>query len=150
MIRKAILGDLESIVSIEQTFGAEAFTKSSLRRFLLSNNLILVYINPLTKIQIAYCIVILRSDTFKARLYSMAVLEEARGQGIGRKMLEAVEEHCWNLNRRQITLEVRTDNQIAINLYQKFGFQITKKLRSYYCEYINGYRMEKDVDLFPK
>ena len=147
MIRKAVLGDLESIVSMEQTFGAEAFSKRSLRHFILSKNLVLVFIDPDTKCRIAYCIVLLRSDTSKAKLYSITVAEEARGRGIGRKMLEACEQYSRNFGRTEITLEVRANNQTAINLYQTFGFKFVKTLQSYYGDNQDGYYMKKAVDI---
>lgn len=147
MIRTASLGDLESIVKMEQTFGAEAFSRRSLRHFLLSKNIVLVAIDPIMKTRIAYAIILLRSDTTKARLYSITVTEEARGKGLGKLMMDAVEHHVRNSGRTAITLEVRTNNLVAQKLYRNSGFHYMKRLNSYYGEHIDGYRMKKELTL---
>lgn len=65
-------------------------------------------------------------STFKAKplinVHDLAVLPERRGQGIGRKLLEAVEARARELGCGKITLEVRGDNHRARGLYDSFGF----------------------------
>ena len=60
----------------------------------------------------------------------MAVHDDFQGQGIGRKLLEACLELAdqW-LNLRRVELEVYTDNDVAILLYQSCGFEIEGTLR---------------------
>lgn len=49
----------------------------------------------------------------------------ARGQGIGKKILQAIIDHAHNCEGlAQITLSVVTENQAAIALYKKMGFTI--------------------------
>ena len=59
----------------------------------------------------------------------MGVLEAYRGQGIGRRLLEALIEHCWRTRLVRIELEVFVDNAPAIGLYEKLGFQYEGRLR---------------------
>ena len=75
------------------------------------------------------------------RLY---VQEEYRGQKIGNKLMSrlisiAIEEHVVN-----ITLEVRVSNEIARNLYKKFGFREVA-LRKFYYGDEDAILMEKQV-----
>lgn len=52
----------------------------------------------------------------------MAVLPKYRGQGIGRRLLEACLEKSKAKGITRVELEVRVDNTAAIRLYEKVGF----------------------------
>jgi putative acetyltransferase len=53
-------------------------------------------------------------------------------QGVGSALMAAVLELADNwLNLKRVELEVYTDNQAAIHLYEKFGFQIEGTKREY-------------------
>jgi len=60
------------------------------------------------------------SKTFK--IHDVAVHPDARGMGIGTKMLEMVEAEAEKMGCSKITLEVRTDNP-AKKLYEREGFE---------------------------
>ncbi len=65
-------------------------------------------------------------STFRAKpvlnIHDLAVHAEFQGQGIGRKMLEAVKALAENEDCGAMTLEVRIDNTRARRLYDSFGF----------------------------
>jgi [ribosomal protein S18]-alanine N-acetyltransferase len=72
-----------------------------------------------------------------------AILEEAhitvlgidpayQGQGLGQVMLHTLLLCAYRRGLEWATLEVRESNQIAIALYQKFGFQEIGRRRKYY------------------
>lgn len=65
-------------------------------------------------------------STFRARprlnLHDLAVLPNHRGQGLGRRLLEAVVEHARSQNCCAVSLEVRQDNPVAQALYRTLGF----------------------------
>src|SRR2546426_12588934 len=56
-------------------------------------------------------------------IHDVAVSPAARGQGIGRKLLAAVEAEARTLGCCKVTLEVRSDNVRAMGLYRSVGFQ---------------------------
>ena len=58
----------------------------------------------------------------------IVVDSQYRGKKIAKKLLESI----INLNKKNITLEVREDNIPAINLYKKMGFEIVSKREKYY------------------
>lgn len=60
------------------------------------------------------------SKVFK--IHDVAVHPDARGMGIGTRMLEEVEKEAEEMGCSKITLEVRTDNP-AQKLYKKMGFR---------------------------
>ncbi len=59
------------------------------------------------------------SKTFK--IHDVAVHPDARGMGIGTKMLETVKEDAEEMGCSKVTLEVREDNP-AKKLYEREGF----------------------------
>jgi ribosomal protein S18 acetylase RimI-like enzyme len=66
-------------------------------------------------------------SSFRAKplinIHDIAVSPAARGKGIGRKLLEAVEAEGRALGCCKVTLEVRSDNDRAMGLYRSVGFQ---------------------------
>lgn len=75
---------------------------------------------------------------------NLYVEELKRNQGIGKKLMSylvaiAIDNHVVN-----VTLEVRISNEIARNLYKKFGFREVA-LRKFYYGDEDGILMEKQV-----
>ena len=68
-------------------------------------------------------------STFAARplinIHDLAVVSSRRGQGIGRRLLEAVEQKARALGCCKVTLEVSEDNRRARGLYESAGFAQT-------------------------
>lgn len=79
---------------------------------------------------VGLCICFEGFSTFQAQpllnIHDIAVLPDYRGQGIGRRLLTAVENAAKRKNCCKITLEVRLDNPQAQGLYQSFGFRDTQ------------------------
>ena len=80
----------------------------------------------------------------KMEIENIFVEEQYRGKGIGTKLMsylisKAIEKQVVN-----ITLEVRISNEIARNLYKKFGFREVA-LRKFYYGDEDGILMEKQV-----
>ena len=67
-----------------------------------------------------------------------------RGQGIGKKLLSYLIVIAINNHVVNITLEVRKSNEIARELYKKFGFREVA-LRKFYYGDEDGILMEKQV-----
>ncbi len=65
-------------------------------------------------------------STFRAmpriNIHDLVVHADQRGEGLGRKLIEAVVEQAKSRGACQVTLEVRADNQRARELYQRCGF----------------------------
>ncbi|HEU5312288.1 MAG TPA: GNAT family N-acetyltransferase [Candidatus Udaeobacter sp.] len=75
----------------------------------------------------------------------MMVRDDWQGKGVGVAMMRAVIDLAekW-LNLARIELTVFTDNEPAIALYRKFGFEIEGTLRKYACrdgEFVDAYVM---------
>ena len=65
-------------------------------------------------------------STFAAQplvnIHDLSVLPAHRGRGIGRRLLQAVEERARSLGCCKVTLEVRDDNLRAKRIYDEYGF----------------------------
>ncbi len=64
---------------------------------------------------------------------NVAVAPEWRGRGIARQMMEASIELVRHNRGEWIALQVRTDNEIARNLYQTLGFSETGEMVYFEC-----------------
>ncbi len=66
-------------------------------------------------------------STFAAKpvlnVHDMIVLPDHRGQGIGKRLLAAVDEKARELGCCKVTLEVREDNHRAYGLYRHHGYR---------------------------
>ena len=77
----------------------------------------------------------------------MMVRDDWRGKGVGAALMRAVIDlaNKW-LNLTRIELTVFTDNEAAIALYRKFGFEVEGTLRKYaFCDgnFVDAYAMAR-------
>lgn len=80
----------------------------------------------------------------RMELDNIKVEDEYRKQGIGTKMMAHLVSLAIEYRVENITLEVRVSNEIARNLYKKFGFREVA-MRKYYYGDEDGILMEKNV-----
>lgn len=80
----------------------------------------------------------------RMELDNIKVLEEYRNQGIATSLLAHLISLAINYHVINITLEVRISNEIAKNLYKKFGFREVAIRKNYYGNE-DGILMEKQV-----
>ncbi|MBW6537604.1 MAG: GNAT family N-acetyltransferase, partial [Mariniphaga sp.] len=80
------------------------------------------------------------------RIFSIAVLPEFQGQGIGKQLLE----HAINIGRsrkiNRISLEVRKSEDQLVQFYQNAGFKIKEELSDYYMKEEHGLRLVLQLD----
>ncbi|HIK13160.1 MAG TPA: ribosomal protein S18-alanine N-acetyltransferase [Oscillatoriaceae cyanobacterium M33_DOE_052] len=70
----------------------------------------------------------------EAHITLIAVHPQYQGQGFGQALLYHLLHRARLRQLEWATLEVRTTNQPAISLYQKFGFQEVGRRRRYYAD----------------
>lgn len=63
---------------------------------------------------------------------NVVVAQHARGQGIGRALMQDLMQYAANLGCQYLTLEVRVSNAPAISLYQSLGFVKVSVRKKYY------------------
>lgn len=68
----------------------------------------------------------------EAHITLLAIDPDYQGRGLGQAMLYQLLVCAWQRRLEWATLEVRASNQVALSLYQKFGFQDVGRRRRYY------------------
>lgn len=68
----------------------------------------------------------------EAHITAIAVDPDRRGGGLGKKLLYHLLVSCQQLGARWATLEVRVDNEVALNMYRRFGFARIGLRKGYY------------------
>ncbi|HUL39497.1 MAG TPA: ribosomal protein S18-alanine N-acetyltransferase [Methanomassiliicoccales archaeon] len=77
-----------------------------------------------------------------ARILMLAVDAKMRGRGLGTVLYREFQRECALKGIRNITLEVRVSNVIAIHFYEKLGFQMTGRVPMYYSNGEDAFRMD--------
>jgi ribosomal protein S18 acetylase RimI-like enzyme len=62
------------------------------------------------------------------RLAAMAIVEEKRGNGAGTWFMQKLLQEARERKEREMVLEVIEQNEAAVRLYQRHGFQIVRRL----------------------
>jgi ribosomal-protein-alanine N-acetyltransferase len=79
----------------------------------------------------------------KGHVVSIAVLPQYRRRGIAQAVISRALEGMQYYKAKQCFLEVRVTNDLAISLYKKLGFEITRTLNGYYSDGEDAYVMTK-------
>jgi [ribosomal protein S18]-alanine N-acetyltransferase len=71
-------------------------------------------------------------DGQDAQVMTVGTDEAYQGRGIGRVLLDALTEHAREVGATSVLLEVRVDNEPALRLYDRAGFEKLGLRRGYY------------------
>ena len=77
-------------------------------------------------------------------LVTLDIKPEEQGKGIGTYLLKEGFEKVKERSSEPVYLHVRVDNEKAINLYRKFGFNVVKTVKNYYNNRQDAYLMHKE------
>ena len=92
-----------------------------------------------------YALVLFHRGTSLGRLYSLAISDGARGQGLGQHLLAQAEQHALERECAYLRLEVRPDNAPAIRLYERNGYRLFDRIDDYYEDHAPALRYEKRI-----
>jgi ribosomal-protein-alanine N-acetyltransferase len=81
----------------------------------------------------------------KGHVVSIAVLPQYRRNGIAFMLINRAMEGMQFYKAKQCFLEVRVTNDIAISLYKKLGFEVTRTINAYYSDGEDAYVMTKKL-----
>jgi len=153
-IRFATSKDIAEVISINFKTLPEHYSNSFFMELLLdspetfvvaeNNNKIIGYI--MCRIEYGFSILKKMSLARKGHVVSFAVLEEYRGKGIGKKLVEQSIEGMKIKKCNESYLEVRTDNIPAIKLYENLGFNRIATLNTYYKDSRNAFLMSAKLN----
>lgn len=141
-VRVATPADEPAMLALEAQFPSDRMSARSIRRFINS---------PTARVLVAVgadallgnLVLLLRSNSRKARIYSVVVSPEARGLGIGSRLVEAAEKWARDQECEAMKLEVRADNVAARAFYAKRGYTEAQALPAFYDDGADGLRLER-------
>ncbi|RJS91438.1 GNAT family N-acetyltransferase [Salinisphaera sp. Q1T1-3] len=148
-IRSAVPADLDHLWALEQAvFDVDAQSRRSLRWLLMRANADLrVIATPAADDPIAACsITLFRANSRVARLYSIAVAAQARGQGMAGRLLHDAIRRAANRGCRVMRAEARVSNTASRGLFAAAGFTETQRLVAYYPGPADGVRMQRSLE----
>ncbi len=140
MIRNAVNSDIDTIEQIENASFNAPWSRVSIEAELYKDYA-KFFIYEIDNSVAGYIII---WDLGKEwEVVTLAVAERFRRLGIGTKLLDYV----VNLSGKNVEwrLEVACDNEAAINLYKKYGFDNMSIIKNYYGQGKNAYRMLRQI-----
>ena len=144
-IRKATISDVDQLLQLEnKCFDSDQFNKNQFKYLVnKANGFVFVYA---AAEKIKGSIILLRRKNAKnLRIYSIAVDPDSQGQGIASKLLAQAEKTAKNHEIKNLTLEVKSTNETAINLYLKSGFKTASVKENYYNDGNAALIMKKEI-----
>lgn len=146
MIRSATLADLDTLSEIEKCcFSYDRMSRSSFKRLLGSPSSVILVDEDNGVIR-GSLVLLFRRNSRIGRVYSVAVLPQYRGLGVGRRLLDAAIVQVVRDHRTMLRLEVREDNFNAIALYEQRGFRVFDRFEDYYTDGAPALRYALSLD----
>ncbi len=96
-----------------------------------------------------YLMLLVRRSSRKARIYSVAVDPAWRGKGAGTLLLGGAMASARELHKEVISLEVRSDNTSARDLYLRQGFEIAGSKPGYYEDGCDALLLQRVLRIHP-
>lgn len=144
-VRAAQSADLEGLVALENaSFATDKLSRRSFRHWLSSDHRALL-LAEWAGLVAGYILIIYHPGTRLARIYSLAVAPQLRGNGIAKTLMLAGEQAAREDGRLYLRLEVSVDNAPAIRLYEALGFQKFGLYRDYYQDHKDALRYQKRI-----
>ena len=78
------------------------------------------------------------------RIVAFVIDSENRGKGLGSEVWDRIVSVAKQLGKTHIQLEVKADNEFAIEFYRRRGLKIKKELYGYYSSGV-GYMMRGEI-----
>lgn len=142
-VRSASAFDVAALWHIEQNcFAHDRLSRRRIRFYLDAPQAEMVVAENEQQI-LGYALLLVRRGTQLTRLYSIAVLPEARGQQVAQKLIAELTKRALARGKRFMRLEVSATNQPAIGLYERLGFKQFGMYQDYYEDHSDAIRMQK-------
>lgn len=146
IVRRAVSEDIKSVYDLEKRCFKDPYPEVVLLMlYQLYPELFFVAEDSDEKEVVGYVSGMIRVDGF-GHIVSICVDERYRRRGIGKRLMEVVEETMLTVFKVcNFRLEVRVSNEPATKLYESLGYKIISRLKGYYHDGEDGYMMVKSV-----
>jgi len=138
-MREIVKEDIDLIVKYENEYFHNFTTISKVDEDL--NNPLIHYYILVKDVVLGY--ISLWIDEDKAQINSLVILLEQRKKGYGSKLLEFTINKLNEIGVKDLTLEVRPSNTVALKLYEKEGFKQVAVRKNYYNNGEDAFLMYK-------
>lgn len=141
-VRRAVADDETALFALEQrVFCGDRLSRTQFRRHLDSDSALVLVCTDQGRL-LGDAVLFFRRGSRVVRLYSLVAAPEARGRGVGRALLVAAERHARRRGK-ELRLEVRKDNDVAIRLYEGHGYARFDERHRYYEDGMDAWRYRK-------
>ena len=123
--------DLDDLSYIESSCFSAPWSKNSIEEALSDQNYVFLKL-VFDEKTIGYGGIMTVLD--ESDVVNIAVLPEYRGRGFGRMLLCALQDTAKEKDSVLLHLEVRQSNEVAIGLYESFGFKVDGIRKNYYTK----------------
>jgi len=141
-IRQAQADDIASILRIEnKSFARDAWDRNAFIDYLAQPGQSVFLVATINGKIVGYALAF--HGKTRAEVDSIAIAPAQRGHGVAGALLKRL---VGSLRRRGFTtvsLNVRLENEAAIRLYRKLGFQRVRRINGYYEDGAPAWRMRK-------
>ncbi|HWN49701.1 MAG TPA: N-acetyltransferase [Xanthobacteraceae bacterium] len=142
-IRRGKSADLDALWDLEsRVFATDRMSRRSLRRLLASPSAAAVVARSDGAIA-GVAVLLFRTNSRIARLYSLAVAPKHTGRGIASALLAAAEKTARSRKCQWLRLEVHEKNHGAIQVYRKAGYNEFGRHHHYYQDRGDALKFEK-------
>lgn len=145
VIRRVGLKRTEDLLALEEAcFTTDRINRRNLRNLLQSPSAFCVGAYLRGEL-VGSMVILFKSNSRSARIYSIAVAASVRGKGVGKRMMTRAVREARSRGCTRMRLEVRMDNFPAIRLYESLGFTDTEVLPGYYEDGTHAFVMRKEM-----
>jgi [ribosomal protein S18]-alanine N-acetyltransferase len=144
-VRPARRSDLDALMDLEhRVFATDRLSRAGLRRLLAVPSARVIVADGYGRLAGA-AVVLFRRGSSVARLYSIAVVPQLAGRGVGAILIDAAEAAAVRRRCACMRLEVHHRNAAAIARYRKSGYRQFGWHRTYYEDGGDALRFEKPL-----
>lgn len=131
IVRAMTKNDVDAIYRVEEDCFVDPWSKDAIRKE-LTNNVARYLVAEINNELVGYIGCWFIVD--EGHITNVAVHSDHRGKKIGDKLVKEMVDLCKESNLNAMTLEVRSSNTVAQNLYRKYGFKMGGIRKEYYSD----------------
>jgi ribosomal protein S18 acetylase RimI-like enzyme len=124
--------DIEKVLKVVSSFGADQNTLYEIKKHiekelsnLGKNHILFILENSLNTLGVAQLII--KENT--GHIHALQVDKRYHRKGFGLKIMYALEKHAKTIKLNQMSLAVESDNENAISLYKKLGYEVFDEIK---------------------